>query len=81
MSTLNFIYIDTNIPDYEQMFIMSNCKNNIIANSTFSWWGAYFNVNQNPIICYPSVWHRHKLAHIDTSGLQHPKWVKIESNS
>lgn len=81
MSTLNFIYIDTTIPDYNQLFIMSNCKNNIIANSTFSWWGAYFNVNPNPIVCYPSVWHRHKLAHIDTSGLEHPKWVKIESNS
>jgi len=81
MSSLNFIYIDTTIPDYDQLFIMSNCKNNIIANSTFSWWGAYFNVHPNPIICYPSVWHRHKLAHIDTSGLQHPKWVKIESNS
>jgi len=81
MSTLNFIYIDTTIPDYDQLFIMSNCKNNIIANSTFSWWGAYFNVHPNPIICYPSVWHRHKLAHIDTSGLQHPKWIKIESNS
>lgn len=80
MSTLHFIYIDTNIPDYEQLFIMSNCKNNIIANSTFSWWGAYFNVNPNPVICYPSIWHRHKLAHIDTSGLQNPKWVKIESN-
>jgi len=81
MSTLNFIYIDTNIPDYDQLFIMSNCKNNIIANSTFSWWGAYFNVNKNPIICYPSIWHRHKLSHLDTSGLEHPKWVKIESNS
>jgi len=81
MSTLNFIYIDTNIPDYDQMFIMSNCKNNIIANSTFSWWGAYFNVNPDPIICYPSVWYRDKLSYIDVTGLQPPKWVKMESNS
>ena len=81
MSTLNFIYIDTNIPDYDQIFIMSNCKNNIIANSTFSWWGAYFNVNPTPIVCYPSIWYRHKLAHTDTSGLYLPTWTCIESNA
>jgi hypothetical protein len=81
MSTLNFIYIDTNIPDYEQIFIMSNCKNNIIANSTFSWWGAYFNVTENPIRCYPSVWYRHKLSYIDTDGLHPPTWTCIESNA
>jgi hypothetical protein len=81
MSKLNFIYIDTNIPDYDQIFIMSNCKNNIIANSTFSWWGAYFNVNVNPIRCYPSVWYRHKLHYIDTDGLHPPTWTCIESNA
>lgn len=81
MSALHFIYIDTNIPDYDQMFIMSNCKNNIIANSTFSWWGAYFNIHPNTIICYPSIWYRHKLAHLNVSGLHPEKWIQIESNS
>ena len=81
MATLNFIYIDTNIPDYEQIFIMSNCNNNIIANSTFSWWGAYFNVNPTPIVCYPSVWYRHKLAHTDISKFYLPTWTCIESNA
>ena len=86
ISQLNFIYIDTSIPDWEQLLIMSNCKHNIIANSTFSWWGAFFNSNSsthlsmdniNSIICYPSVWYRTKLAHINVAGLSMPHWKKI----
>ena len=51
-----YTIIDYNIPDWEQLLIMSLCEHNIIANSTFSWWGAYFNNNVNKIVCYPSLW-------------------------
>ena len=52
----NYTIIDYNIPDWEQLLLMSLCDHNIIANSTFSWWGAYFNNNVNKIVCYPSLW-------------------------
>lgn len=53
---INFIHCDTKIQDWEQLILMSLSNHNIIANSTFSWWGAYFNSNQEKIVCYPSVW-------------------------
>jgi hypothetical protein len=37
----NYNLINTDISDYEQIMLMSLCKNNIIANSKFSWWGAF----------------------------------------
>ena len=50
------IKINNNIPDWEQMILMSCCNHNIIANSTFSWWGAYLNNNKYSFVCYPNKW-------------------------
>lgn len=55
-SNCQFIKVLDSIPDWEQMLLISCCTHNIIANSTFSWWGAYLNSNPNKIVCYPNEW-------------------------
>jgi len=42
--------------DLEDLAIMSSCEHNIISNSTFSWWAAWFNKNTNKKIVAPSIW-------------------------
>jgi hypothetical protein len=74
-----FIRASVDLSDWEQMIIMSCCKHNVIANSSFSWWGAYFNTNPNKIVCHPSVWFG-KAAGNDTSDLCPEEWNKIHVN-
>jgi hypothetical protein len=63
--------------DWKQMMLMSVCDHNIIANSTFSWWGAYLNQNPGKIVCYPSTWFGPALKNHDTRDLFPSDWVKI----
>ena len=41
--------------DWEEMLYMSCCDSHIIANSSFSWWGAYID-RREPVVCYPGIW-------------------------
>jgi len=67
---------DNTLADWEQMLLMSCCHHNIIANSSFSWWGAYFNSNKDKIVCYPSVWFG-EIAGNDVKDLCPKNWKKI----
>jgi hypothetical protein len=73
----NFIRCPENLEDWEQMLLMSCCRHNIIANSSFSWWGAYLNTwNKNKIVCYPERWFQDAAGH-NTKDLCPGEWVQI----
>lgn len=69
-----FVKVSNSIEDYQQLLMMAACDINIIANSTFSWWGAY--LSKNKTVIYPSTWFGHKLNH-NTEDLFLPSWTGI----
>ena len=75
-SDIKFVRVQHQLDDWEQMLLMSCCNHNIIANSTFSWWGAYFNTRNDKTVCYPSLWFGPKIGH-DTRDLFPENWNKI----
>ena len=76
---IEFVKVDDTTTDWKQMLLMSLCNHNIIANSSFSWWGAYFNSNPNNIVCYPNVWFGEALrATHNTSDMYPNSWIRVE---
>ena len=76
---LTFKRANALLEDWEQMLLMSLCSHNIIANSTFSWWGAYLNNNPTKIVCYPETWFGEKVKH-NIKDLFPEEWVPISLN-
>ena len=59
--------------NYLDMYLMSQCSHNIIANSSFSWWGAWLNQNPDKIVMSPQRW----FSHLDASDAICEDWVRV----
>lgn len=69
------IFVEGN-KNYEDIYLMSKCNNNILANSSFSWWGAWLNKNNNKKVISPSKWFGES-ANIYTGDIIPNDWIKI----
>jgi hypothetical protein len=68
-------YVDLDNPDYEELRLMYHCKNFIISNSTFSWWGQMLSDAPDKIVVAPGIWNRQMPA----DGIYMPSWHTIEN--
>lgn len=59
----------------EDLILMSKCHHNIIANSSFSWWGAWLNNNPQKIIIAPNKWV--SSSKLNTKDILPDSWIKI----
>ena len=75
--TIQFVQCSYTISDWQQLLLMSCCQHHIIANSTFSWWGAYFNDYENKLIFYPHKWFGPLLEHTVTKDMFPEHWHRI----
>lgn len=75
LSNVTYIELEDSALDFEEMYLMSLCQHHIIANSSFSWWGAWLNSNPNKIVIAPQKWFND--TSINTDDLIPESWLRL----
>ena len=63
---------------YTDLCLMSLCSDFIIANSSFSWWGAWLSKSVNKVVCAPEKWMGPDNSHLDTSDIVPDEWTIVK---
>lgn len=75
----NNVFVDINDGDtaYEDLRLMLSCKHHIIANSSFSWWGAWLNPNPDKIVIAPKKWFANPEMDKDAKTIVPDEWIRL----
>jgi hypothetical protein len=69
------IFVEDN-DDYEDLWMISLCKNNIMSNSSFSWWGSFLNQNKDNKVFVPNIWFGPR-GEKEFNNVYENEWKKI----
>jgi hypothetical protein len=75
IKTPNSVFVEIKNP-YSELYLMTQCHHHIIANSSFSWWGAWLSESEGQKVIAPSRWFGESMNK-DTSGIYCKNWIII----